>query len=1021
MRRLSALSLVLALVAPASAIAADITQNVPLPGGTKALAHVLGIEPAPEPARALAEFARLLHASPPGANPRADARVATLLEYGTAVARFQTALAAVQPASGGISLQLARAGKADRRRLQEFLQLVGLRLRERKKQFTVERERSREAAARSTAVSDVGVDLDAVVTRLNAGETVRIEVPSDQVPIPFGPLYWANTFFRQKLEPRDIITAILLDRRASLICRGLMALDDPTLAYLAAHPELIDDLDGSRAPAFGAFGHALAVHEGRVVPPGGADAVPLWEELLDEPVSKPDRFIKALFARDGGRVAYLYAVLEALDPDRRAFAIGTWVSDAKLRRQRFRSLVDASSASASEWEIDKRPFLPPPHDVALALASVRVRTGGAPAEPAARKFWARAFDGTDFPDQPARELRDLDEDGVIDAAWLVEQVASADVTIREARLEQVRFGQRVFAETKAADLGDALIAIRALVRMPALMQTLARAGVRTPSVFAGAARRAAQITELGSTDAFVALSQFQGGIALVERLARAGSLTPAQTDTLVTALALVEPDSGSRLGVGTVNWLQTAVGGALSLEGKLTEAALVTAVAGVGRHATPTVSWEERRYRADIATADATNIARVRQAQGGTSLDTALAIERVRRVLAATNVSLAEVKQAVTDLTSLSSKLPAVTLTNQERPPAVDAPENLQQEVSRVGRDLAKISRAQDVKKAADQLDRLARIVDGAVGQALLNLTYAWSASDTQEPEGGTVAFRHHFGFGGPGGEVRLTMWSEPKPDLAPGRPWRVRGALLGLDVAYGPQMLRRLGGSGAETPTIGGNDVMAFTRGVSLLNPHAMTNETQAAVASALASGRTRVRALVQQPEQVERALADARLDGWRARAVRWTLATTRADVTSYFSLPELLRLGGLDPALDLSAWGMSPEANNGCLCTTLDPASSWWLASGRTQLGVLPSAVPDLHLRVAAALDELHLPAALGKAVLAAVVQAYLDSTHLSDDDDWFGLVRAAGVFPREQIEDAVAALTADGPLLPVAADRP
>ena len=89
--------------------------------------------------------------------------------------------------------------------------------------------------------------------------------------------------------------------------------------------------------------------------------------------------------------------------------------------------------------------------------------------------------------------------------------------------------------------------------------------------------------------------------------------------------------------------------------------------------------------------------------------------------------------------------------------------------------------------------------------------------------------------------------------------------------------------------------------------------------------------------------------------------------------------------------------------------------------QLGVLAGTVPDLHLRVAATLNELHLPAVLGKAVLASVVQAYIDRVHPSDDDDWFGLVRTAGAFPRESIEDAIAALTSDGPLVPVQADQP
>ncbi len=1017
------LLLVLILAAPSAASATDVTENVPLPGGTKALAHVLGIEPAPEPARAVSEFARLLHGVPHGANARVDERSARLLEHGSVVARFQNALAALQPATGGLSLKMATASKNDRKRLQGLLELVGLRLREQKKQFRVERDRNRAATERATSVADVGVDLDDVVARLNAGATVRIEVPADTVPIPIGAVYWASTFFRQKLEPRDIVTAILLDRRASLICRGLLALDDATLMYLAAHPQMIEDFDGARAPAFGAFGQALVIHEGHVIPPGGADALPLWEDLLGETVSKPERFVRELFGRDGGRVAYLYAVLAALDPDRRAFALGTWITDARLRRQRFRALVDASNASTEGWDIEKRPFLPPPYDSGLTLSSVAVQAGGAPREPAARKFWARVFDNADFPDQPARELRNLEEDGVVDAAWLVEQVAAGDVAVRPVRLEQLRFGQRVFGNIPAADLGGALIAVRALVRVPILMRTIERAGARAPSAFAAAARRAAQITDLGTSEAYTALTGFQGSVALVERLARGGALTSAQVEQLLTSLALIAPDRDAQLGPGLAEWLQHDVGAALGQQERLTEQIIIEGAAGLGRFATPTIRWEQRSYRVDVAAADARHIAQARQRQQGLSIDAALSVDRVRRTLAASQVSLADVKQAVAALSALAPQLLPVKLAPQERPPDVDVGDDLQQQVLRVARDLAKITRNQDVKKAADQLPRLARVVERAVSQSLLLLTYAWSAADAeaQGDDGGVVALRHHFGFGENGEESRMLMWFEPKADIAPGHPWRVRGAILGLDVAFGPQMLRRLSTDGAEAPTLGGNDIATLTRGLSLVAPHRMSDEAQRAIAAALARGRARVAALPKDPEALDAVAADAAMDGWRARAVRWSLSERMGQVGSYFSLKELLLLGKLDDGVDLSPWGMSSQAFGGCLCTEVDRHSTWWTASGRTQFGALPSEVPDLNLRVAEVLDELRLPAVLGRAVLAWVVQAYIDRVHPSDDDDWFGLVRQAASFPREQIEDAIAALVADGPLLPEPASAP
>jgi hypothetical protein len=79
----------------------------------------------------------------------------------------------------------------------------------------------------------------------------------------------------------------------------------------------------------------------------------------------------------------------------------------------------------------------------------------------------------------------------------------------------------------------------------------------------------------------------------------------------------------------------------------------------------------------------------------------------------------------------------------------------------------------------------------------------------------------------------------------------------------------------------------------------------------------------------------------------------------------------------------------------------------------------VPDLNLRVAAALAELKLPAALARGVLAAATQDYVDRVKPLYPDDWLTLVRSAQAFSIERIQDYVAALTINGPLVPDSAD--
>ena len=80
-----------------------------------------------------------------------------------------------------------------------------------------------------------------------------------------------------------------------------------------------------------------------------------------------------------------------------------------------------------------------------------------------------------------------------------------------------------------------------------------------------------------------------------------------------------------------------------------------------------------------------------------------------------------------------------------------------------------------------------------------------------------------------------------------------------------------------------------------------------------------------------------------------------------------------------------------------------------------MLASGVGDLNLRVALALHELKLPAALAKGVLAHATQDYVDTVKPLHGNDWLTMARWAQQLPTERVADYVAALTADGPLIP------
>jgi hypothetical protein len=114
-----------------------------------------------------------------------------------------------------------------------------------------------------------------------------------------------------------------------------------------------------------------------------------------------------------------------------------------------------------------------------------------------------------------------------------------------------------------------------------------------------------------------------------------------------------------------------------------------------------------------------------------------------------------------------------------------------------------------------------------------------------------------------------------------------------------------------------------------------------------------------------------------------------------------------------------MAASAYDGCICTMLTPPGQWILGAGRSPRGTVATHVADLNLRVAVALAELKLPAALARGVLGAAMQDYVDRVKPLYPDDWLTLVRAAQALSAERIQDYIAALTINGPLVPVGPD--
>ena len=996
-----------ALAAPVEHVSGDVI----LPGGVAGLARVLGLEPSFERASAAAEFTRLIHSVEEGKNPETDVRLRELEAYLTTVIQFQASLDRLGASARGISLEKA-ADRDERRRLEGFVDLIGLRLRRKGRTFVVEPRSDKEDAQRSALLTSIGVNLADVASRLNAGGTIRLAIPSETVPIPLPRSVWESVIFERKTP--HLLLAILADRRAALLCHGLAALDDETLAYVGANSELLRRLYSDHSGAFAAFGASVRIRNGRVAAPGGPAGTKIWEALLDESVERPDRFIRELFSR--AFTAYIYDLAGSVDGPHQAFVLGTWMPEQRQSVSRLRQLIDVASATSVQWDVEKRPFARPPDDVVTIVTSMRVDTDGRPQPPNTRRFWERALDAIDLPDNAERDLHDADAD-LIDGAWIAERLLVEKLEDRRRRVSQFVFGQRLSESAGHRQLPEILVAVRAIPRYRALMLTLERIGIREPLAFSRAARTAQSIGALGKDRQVVALKQLQGTLSLIDALRRPKAISDEAVHSIVTALFQVPLGERGYAG-GLLTWISDVLAPALKIDAA-SERRLIERAAGTGHAANGRrVSWEGESYSVDLSRGEVERVLRIRAQQAEPSLDTAVRLARIAKSLAGA-ITLEDARRFSDELSAIARILVPVEVTKTELPDGIERFDP-RPDLDETARNLSRIRQLRDLNRESSNAQRVLDVADWAAGEALASMAFAFELRDSKTallPK--NLGTRHDFGLGEADEQLRLRLpWSDAIVDIVPGQPWRTRGSLLALDIALGHLGLRRTAAAAEPSRVLGDNERSTFRRSFGAMNAFALGDAAQSGLAAAERRGRARVAALAASSPQFSEIVDEIQMDGWRRRAVQWSLANDPAAVPGYFTMTDYARLGGAHVVPEWSGLGM---IDADCYCLRLPARLEYWAVTGREQRGIVAAQVSDLNLHVAVTLERLGLPASLTKAVLTTILQDYLDRIRPTDANDWHTLVRAAQRVPQEEIEDVIAALTVNGPLYPSAAPAP
>ncbi|MGH9200207.1 MAG: hypothetical protein ACRD2A_03105, partial [Vicinamibacterales bacterium] len=616
--------------APASPIDEGAWYPLTVTGGRAAL-DALGVPRSLDLGSTMVELVRRLHLS---ASPAAELN-ASILELSLAVAdlvRLQNAVAAATSGTQRPTLAMA-AQREGRKRLEAALMAAGLSLREQNKQYVVEAESSDRETALRARLKTVGVDVEAIRLRLMKGEPIEFTVPTIELPLPLSPRAWTSRILGRTVLPSELFTAILSDRRARLLYHGLVGMDANTRRWISNQRELLKHLyrDEDSVRSFSLFGAAIKVADGRMVVPGGPLAARRWATLLDADPARPDRFIRRVFDEESGRVAGLYFTAAGVDEPRRQFILG--LADAAGDGDaRFKQLASAF-ANCYPKQSTTYPFFLRSYDAALLLTQIGLSEQGVLAGPRWRRFWALALSAESLPDNPADDLREVANNGLIDAAWLVETLCAQNIADRGGAYETLLFGHRVFSNSSERELPDQLVAVRARRLYPAVVMAIEQAGIRNSRIYARLAQHADRIGRVDDpARAIMASQQFQGALALTIGTTRGQTVTLETGEALLASLAAVRFEDERYHGRLTT-WLARswvpAVRPVTSGTG-LSETIEQAAAAALAGRATATapISWEGLRYVVDFAGTTQRRLDAVRAHEGGLMLDSVLELER---------------------------------------------------------------------------------------------------------------------------------------------------------------------------------------------------------------------------------------------------------------------------------------------------------------------------------------------------------------------------------------------------------
>lgn len=377
-------------------------ETVVVPGGTASIRRLLDLGERRTESDFFAEVGRVLLSGTNPADPWNKS------EKRKAVVSFAEDLEEWRERHGCPAILSTRPEAWDATR--RALGWLGYRVRGEGPGFEAEPLAEPEAVRRQTFLDVLGLPAASVLTRLAAGEEVRVECASGQAELPFGLAAWRETLGldEKRLNALNAFLRFVTDVPASRMMVALHGVDATTREELRAVGGPAKGYAGWKLvyekalDGFALYPEALEIRNGRIRLPGGPAAGPIWEAVVGEPLSDLPRFVVRFFGSSSGKAAYVADALWPLPEETaRAFVLGATTGGEKSV-ERFKSLYSSVGRTGRSYGNSQRD----PWDFTQLVGFLKPAAGGEIDLPGGAGVWLEALEGTRLP-ADERELSDV--------------------------------------------------------------------------------------------------------------------------------------------------------------------------------------------------------------------------------------------------------------------------------------------------------------------------------------------------------------------------------------------------------------------------------------------------------------------------------------------------------------------------------------------------------------------------------------------------------------------------------------